>query len=69
MEASCPLQTETTGHGVWLGIHAQRLVSNASPGMAKESSYSPERKLEQREETAKDYLRLFHDEEDRMSLI
>lgn len=59
----------TSGCGVWLGILAQTLVSNASPGMAKESSYSPKRKLEPREKTAKDSLRLFHDEKDRVSLL
>lgn len=69
MEDPYPLQTETTGCGVWLGILAQRLVNNASSEMAKESSYSPKRKLEPREETAKDYLRLFQDENDRISLI
>lgn len=59
----------TSGCGVWLGILAQTLVSNASPGMVKESSYSPKRKLEPREKIAKDSLRLFHDEKDRVSLI
>lgn len=50
-------------------VFGLEFMPNASPGMAKESSYSPERKLDPREETAKDYLRLFHDEEARMSLI